>query len=96
MLCSKLKQLVFCFVLYSASSQLKKQVRFSDFQRSALRKCFSKNAYPSKATIHKLSEKLGLTESQISGWFYWHRRIVRSDKHVETANGENICAYMYI
>ena len=68
----------------------KRFVRLSNYKKSVLQESFAKNAYPKNATLHELSNQLGLSKSKVQRWFCNHRqRGGRNDKHQTPSKGED-------
>ena len=69
----------------------------SDSQISVLLKSFAASAYPTKATLRRLGEKLRISESRVRTWFFNQRQKVKRGKHKQTlCTGRNICVYVIV
>ena len=66
----------------------KRYVRINNYKRSVLQKSFAKNTYPSKATLHELSNQLGLNIPTLQRWFRKERQTVINEKHQTSSSGE--------
>ena len=67
----------------------------SAFQISVLEESFAENVYPTKATLHMLREKLGVSEVRIKTWFFNQRQKVKHGKLKQRISiGKNICEYV--
>ena len=65
-------------------------------QRDVLEQMFTKNAYPTRSTVSKVAEKLGLSEMKVYNWFRWKRYLARSGKYQETQSiGELLLQLAY-
>ena len=78
--------------VHAGPFQLRKRFRYSDLQKYVLQKSFSENLYPTKITIHMLSEQLGLPVSRVQTWYQSRRRDIKLGKNIGTSPaGENEC-----